>query len=150
KSRVAGGHYWPPAPSEPYGRVFPHTARAFTNASRETRLAPPATPDGGPGGDSWHVTASRCTSHRCPPTPATRRGDCASTPPTAAPGGIPGICLLGASTGSARLSDPRGLGPSWPRSAPRNTPPRSGHTGSPAGGSSHAGGSPWRPYDRGR
>jgi len=35
--RVAGGHRWPPAPSEPDMMVSSHPARAFTNASHETR-----------------------------------------------------------------------------------------------------------------
>ena len=39
-SRVAGGRCRPPAPSEPDVIVSHHPARAFANASRETRLGP--------------------------------------------------------------------------------------------------------------
>jgi hypothetical protein len=36
-SRVAGKHRCFPAPYEPYVRLAPHTAQAFTNAPRGTR-----------------------------------------------------------------------------------------------------------------
>lgn len=111
-SRVRRRGYPHPLPSEPYGRVSPHTARAFANASRETRLTQSTIPDCGPGDDNWRVTTSGCTAHRCPHTPAIPRGVCASLPPTSAPVRTLGIFLLVGPTSIAPLSDPRDRRPS--------------------------------------
>src|SRR5262249_5137797 len=116
-------------PSEPYVRLSPHTAQAFTNVPHGTRNLP-SNPTHGPADGSWGGPGRDCPAGRRPHTPATAGDGGANPGPALAAGHRPDNVLPDTATRYAPADDPASCPAAAFANAARSTAPRSDHTGS--------------------